>query len=73
MDSGDQHALASGIPSASKSGFSSGQVPEGAGGPGQGDWEMQAGKTEVVGKDPKTWKVGCDVTGWDRLPPWWHW
>lgn len=24
-------------------------------------------------KDPQTWKVGHDVTGWGRLPPRWHW
>lgn len=35
-----QHTSSVIDPSASKSGLNPGQVPEGAGGPGQGDWEM---------------------------------
>ena len=47
VDSGDPHDSASGIPSASKSGLSPGQIPDGAGGPGM----------HLVGvlADPKWW------------------
>lgn len=54
VESGDQHDSALGIPSASKSGLSPGQVPEGTGGPGQGDWEMYlvSWQTQSGGQGP---------------------
>lgn len=45
---------------------------EGAGGPGDTSGGC-LGTPQVMGEGPQTWKVGCGVTGWDRLPPRWHW
>ena len=72
VDSGDLQDSASGIPSASKSGLSPGQISEGAGGPGDASGGC-LGTPQVMGEGPQTWKVGCGVTGWDRRPPRWHW